>query len=90
MELAWPNLATHFQLINSVKLSFLDFNPDVTWVIKRYMPLDERTYAPVPRHKYMVKRTGATPPAHWIPPRPDGDPEVAKFSRIRGERQSFK
>ncbi|XP_067942644.1 uncharacterized protein [Watersipora subatra] len=66
-----------------------DFNPDVTWVVKRYMPLDERTYAPVPKNKYILRPSGVPPPPHWIPPRPDGDPEVAKFSRRRAEQESY-
>jgi len=66
-----------------------DFNPEVTWVTKRYMPLDERTYAPVPRHKYMLRPSGVPPPPHWIPPRPDSDPEVAKFSKLRDENHHY-
>ena len=66
------------------------FNPEVTWVTKRYLPLDERTYAPVPRHKYMLRPSGVPPPAHWIPPRPDSDPEVAKFSKLRDQSHSYR
>ncbi|KAF6023996.1 hypothetical protein EB796_017693 [Bugula neritina] len=66
-----------------------DFNPEVTWVVKRYMPLDERTYAPVPRHKYILKPSGVPPPPQWIPPKADSFPEGIKFSRLRAERQSY-
>ena len=69
---------------------FTGFNPEVTWVTKRYLPLDERTYAPVPRHKYMLRPSGVPPPAHWIPPRPDSDPEVAKFSKLRDQSHSYR
>lgn len=54
------------------------------------MPLDERTYAPVPRHKYLLRPSGVPPPPHWIPPRPDSDPEVAKFSKLRDENHHYR
>lgn len=62
----------------------------MAWVVKRYFPLDERTYAPVPRNKYMIKSSGVPPPQHWIPPKLDSDPELSKFTRGRPEAVHYR
>ncbi|XP_064622686.1 uncharacterized protein LOC135484915 [Lineus longissimus] len=41
--------------------------PQTVWVSKRYIPIDLRSTAPVPRYKIMSPQNRPTPPNHWIP-----------------------
>lgn len=54
------------------------------------MPLDERTYAPVPRRKYILRPQTSAPPRHWIPPKQGNDPETCKFSRMREDKGIYR
>ena len=58
------------------------------WVIKRYIPTDLRSTAPVPRHKPLAPSAKLlpTPDDHWIPP---GDINPRYYSRDHEEPEIY-